>query len=120
MLSKIKSLFTGSKEAPEQTLANQVKASAAKTLVIYGAGDIGKRLLPLLRSQYPEVDIVAVVDRRAKYSAFKLAGVEVLPAESIATIDCDAIVIASVAFLDEIIPFVRQQTAGKATQIISV
>lgn len=112
-LDKIQYFLNG----PVKILTKKVAKSKVQSIAIYGAGEIGSELLEELERD--GTNIVAVFDRKAEYVPGKLKQYELQPPQNLTNLPADsAIVVASEAFLDQILQRIEEELGDKTHKVI--
>lgn len=120
MLNSVKYLWLKMTASPEIILYEKIKDSGIKKIAIYAMGEIGKSLVDKLRSNSPEIEILATYDRSATYVNFDYEGVTVTSPNSIVELDDITLVVASVDFKDEILDFIYSRINRDNIKIINL
>lgn len=107
-------------KGPIKLLLRRVLDSKVKKVCIYGAGEIGTELFELLKNE-PQIEVESIVDRKAGFMPITLEQFTVEIPDTIKALSDDVgIVIASEAFLDEIIDNIARLREHKPINIISL
>lgn len=105
---------------PAKLLYKKLLSAKCDQVCIYGAGEIGEALI-LEIEKHNTIEILSIVDRKAEYLETFLDDKAVSSPSTLASVSSDTpIVIASEAFLDEILARIQKETSNDKPNVIHI
>lgn len=119
--SPLGAVFRGVQLAEQQANALYkylVKHHKGKPFVIYGAGEIGQKLLEIVNGKRGKMELVGIVDGKAQHNHHRLGAFDVVSPEDIHLLTCEVILIASEKYQHEIYKNLQTRSDIKNMELV--